>query len=307
MGEVTQSTYKKARIAGYLGSGGTGLILFLILFFTYLITPIPPYPEGGGGRGMDIEVNLGYADEGLGDIQQPDIAMPEFNEQVVKTTAPVEEPKQEVITQENEETTTITTPPKTKKKITPQPKQPQPQAKKTIPKKAEPVVEKPRTVNKAALYKSNSKSGNQSSQGVTKGDADQGDPNGLQGSATYRKGGSGGDGSGGGTGGGTGTGSGTGIGNGVGPGISFNLAGRSMVLIRKPEFSKQKEGIVVVEITVDRNGKVVNASPGVKGSTIVDNTLYSAAKKAALESRFNLKSDAPDLQVGKIIYHFKLQ
>jgi hypothetical protein len=40
---------------------------------------------------------------------------------------------------------------------------------------------------------------------------------------------------------------------------------------------------------------------------LVDNTLYAAAKKAALESKFNLKNDAPERQVGTITYHFKLQ
>jgi hypothetical protein len=306
MGEVTERTYNKARVVGYLGTGGTGLILFLILFFTYLVTPIPPYPEGGGGKGMEIEVNLGYADEGFGDVQQAALALPDFNEEVAKPAVLPEEPKQEVLSQDNEETTTITTPPKVKKKVTPKITAPVPE--KTVKKKVPaPVVEKPRVANKAALYKPNNQAGNQTSQGITKGSTDQGDPNGLQGSATYGKGGNGGEGTGGGSGGGSGTGTGTGIGNGVGPGISYNLTGRSMVLIRKPEFSVQKEGIVVVEITVDKTGKVVSAKPGVKGSTIVDNTLYAAAKKAALDSRFNLKDDAPDLQVGKLVYHFKLQ
>jgi outer membrane biosynthesis protein TonB len=306
MGEVTERTYNKARVVGYLGTGGTSLILFLILFFTYLVTPIPPYPEGGGGKGMEIEVNLGFADEGFGEIQQADLALPDFNEEVVKQPAPVEEPKQEVLSQDNEETTTITTPPKIKKKVTPKVTAPVPE--KSVKKKVPaPVVEKPRVPNQAAMYNPNNKSGSQTSQGITKGSADQGDPNGLQGSATYGKGGNGGEGTGGGSGGGSGTGTGTGIGNGVGPGISYNLSGRSMVVIRKPEFTIQKEGIVVVEITVDKTGKVVAAKPGVKGSTIVDNTLYSAARKAALDSKFNIKDDAPDLQVGNMTYHFKLQ
>jgi hypothetical protein len=80
-----------------------------------------------------------------------------------------------------------------------------------------------------------------------------------------------------------------------------------MILIKKPEFTIQKEGIVVVEITVDRTGKVISATPGKQGSTVADKTLYQAARKAALESKFDLKSDAPDFQIGKIIYHFKLQ
>jgi outer membrane biosynthesis protein TonB len=306
MGEVTERTYNRARVVGFLGTGGTSLVLFLILFFTYLITPIPPYPEGGGGKGMEIEVNLGFADEGFGDVQQADLALPDFNEEVTRQVAPVEAPKEEVLSQENEETATVSTPPKVKKKVTPKVTAPVPD--KTVKKKVPaPVVEKPRVANQAALYKPKSQTGSQTSQGVTKGSGDQGDPNGSQSSAIYGKGGTGGDGTGGGSGGGSGGGTGTGIGNGVGPGISYTLSGRSMVIIRKPDFTIQKEGIVVVEITVDKTGKVVSAKPGVKGSTIVDNTLYSAARKAALESKFNLKDDAPDLQIGNLTYHFKLQ
>ena len=92
-----------------------------------------------------------------------------------------------------------------------------------------------------------------------------------------------------------------------GEGIAFNLNGRSPLHLQKPEFNVNKDGIVVVEITVDRTGRVISAKPGVKGSTIVDNTLYAAAKKAALESKFNLKNDAAEKQVGYITYHFKLQ
>jgi TonB family protein len=75
----------------------------------------------------------------------------------------------------------------------------------------------------------------------------------------------------------------------------------------KPAFNVQKDGIVVVEVTVDRSGKVISATPGVKGSTLVDNTLYASAKKAALESRFNVKNDAAERQIGTITYHFKLE
>ena len=92
-----------------------------------------------------------------------------------------------------------------------------------------------------------------------------------------------------------------------GSGIGFNLNGRNPIHLQKPEFNIQKDGIVVVEITVDRTGKVISATPGVKGSTLVDNTLYAAAKKAALESKFNLKNDSPERQIGTITYHFKLQ
>ncbi len=76
------------------------------------------------------------------------------------------------------------------------------------------------------------------------------------------------------------------------PALHSTWADGVLINLKKPEFNIQKEGIVVVEITVDRNGKVISATPGAKGSTLVDNTLYAAAKKAALESAFNVKSDA---------------
>jgi len=35
--------------------------------------------RGGGGQGMDTEVNLGYTEAGFCEIQQPNIAMPDFS------------------------------------------------------------------------------------------------------------------------------------------------------------------------------------------------------------------------------------
>ena len=90
-------------------------------------------------------------------------------------------------------------------------------------------------------------------------------------------------------------------------GISFSLAGRSPLSLPKPEYKHQVEGIVVVEVTVDRNGKVTKATPGVKGSNTLDENLLSAARKAALAARFNTDSDAAAFQKGTITYHFVLQ
>jgi len=89
--------------------------------------------------------------------------------------------------------------------------------------------------------------------------------------------------------------------------IGFSLSGRSTVFLQKPEFKTYTEGAIVVEITVDRSGNVVKATPGIKGSTIVDDVLYAAVSKAAMSSRFNVKNDAPERQVGTITYHFRLQ
>lgn len=90
-------------------------------------------------------------------------------------------------------------------------------------------------------------------------------------------------------------------------GISFSLEGRTPQSLPKPEYNYQVEGIVVVEVTVDRNGNVTSANPGVKGSTTLNEHLMAAAKKAALAAKFDRKPDAPAFQKGTITYHFMLQ
>jgi len=62
-----------------------------------------------------------------------------------------------------------------------------------------------------------------------------------------------------------------------------------------------------VKITVDRNGKVIAAIPGAKGSTTMDSALLSAAKQAALSAKFDKKTSAPTKQTGTITYHFVLK
>lgn len=90
-------------------------------------------------------------------------------------------------------------------------------------------------------------------------------------------------------------------------GISFSLEGRTPQSLPKPEYNYQVEGAVVVEVTVDRNGNVTSANPGVKGSTTLNEHLMAAAKKAALAAKFDRKPDAPAFQKGTITYHFMLQ
>ena len=89
-------------------------------------------------------------------------------------------------------------------------------------------------------------------------------------------------------------------------GYSFDLKGRNSISIPKPKYNLQESGKVVVEVTVDRNGKVTNARTGMPGSTTGNITLLEAAKKAALKAIFNSDSKAPAYQRGTITYHFQL-
>ena len=95
-------------------------------------------------------------------------------------------------------------------------------------------------------------------------------------------------------------------GNGGGNGINFNLAGRSFGSTPpKPEYNSKSEGKVVVEIRVDRSGKVISASPGKAGTTTNDPVLREAAKAAALKAKFNSDPNAAEIQVGTITYIFE--
>jgi len=62
----------------------------------------------------------------------------------------------------------------------------------------------------------------------------------------------------------------------------------------------------VVKIVVDRNGKVISATPGVKGTTNNNPCLLDPAKKTAFMHKWNLDSNAPSQQVGFVVVNFKL-
>ena len=92
-----------------------------------------------------------------------------------------------------------------------------------------------------------------------------------------------------------------GDGSGIGTkGISYDLQGRGFQSLPPPKYDYQGEGRVVVEVSVDRTGKVTQAIPGTKGSTTLDEYLLKVAKDAALQARFESKPDAPITQKGTI-------
>lgn len=87
-----------------------------------------------------------------------------------------------------------------------------------------------------------------------------------------------------------------------------HVKGRNTVgNIPRPVYNVQESGIVVVDIWVDNYGNVVKAVPGGDGTTVLDKTLYAAARKAAMETHFNMSADAPAMQEGTITYFFNLK
>lgn len=93
---------------------------------------------------------------------------------------------------------------------------------------------------------------------------------------------------------------------GSGTGGNYNLAGRKALSTPKKQPDCQEEGVVVVRITVAKNGKVVRAIPGVKGTTNTAPCLLKPAKEAALSTIWNSDGAAPEIQTGTIIYKFTL-
>jgi outer membrane biosynthesis protein TonB len=94
-------------------------------------------------------------------------------------------------------------------------------------------------------------------------------------------------------------------GSGSGTG-GYGLNGRSL---KGNDVFKQEcneEGRVVVEIVVDRSGRVVSAKPGVKGTLNSAQCLLEAARKTALSYRWNSDPNAPVQQIGFVVVNFKL-
>ncbi|GAA4271409.1 cell envelope integrity protein TolA [Aquimarina gracilis] len=87
---------------------------------------------------------------------------------------------------------------------------------------------------------------------------------------------------------------------------NYRLGGRKALNKEKFVQDCNESGIVVVKIEVNQSGRVVKATPGVKGTTNSASCLMEPAKRAALATRFNSDSKAPVKQVGTIIYQFKL-
>lgn len=73
--------------------------------------------------------------------------------------------------------------------------------------------------------------------------------------------------------------------------------------VEDPEVRGNAEGIVKLDIAIDKWGQVKSAKLN-SASTITDEEVIEACKKAALKTGFNYNFDAPKLQRGTIAYTF---
>lgn len=262
-------------------------ILFLILF--KLITPNPPFPEMGGGGGQELA--LGMMNVGNDDV--------DFSNLGEATRVETEKPSEEkIVTSEEGESVLLneSTPVVKENKMVIKPVDPAPVVK-------EPVKEKTDAEKARELFLKN--------KGKTGGGKGDNEEAGQSGDANGKVGATGTGGGGTGTGGGDGDGNGSGSGPGNGPGfgggkIGIDMKGRAVVKPPKLPTDTKEEGKVVVEITVDADGNVIEANPNGRGTTTSSPLLKAKAKQAAMATKFNVDGKFEE-QKGTItiIFSFK--
>jgi protein TonB len=246
--------------------------LFLFFLLYIIITPIPPYPEPPGGP--ELELDFGNGINGTGNVEANNAgnnASP-ADKASQSATPPIKQAPP-VVTNDVENSTTINN----SKKST------------TTPVKMDTVKPQPQLDIKlaSALNKFKTAKGGASGGNGTSGQqGNAGSPTGILPGAN------------------TGTGGGPG---GGGKGFDFNLNGRQLVVRPKLVTNNPEQGQIVVGITVDQDGNVTEATPGVKGTTINDASLYELVKEAALKTRFNKSSGDTPEQYGTITFRFVIQ
>jgi len=88
--------------------------------------------------------------------------------------------------------------------------------------------------------------------------------------------------------------------------IVYYLENRYHVSLPIPVYLAQGGGKIVIEIVVDRQGKVIQATPKA-GQKIRDEQIIIYAQAAALRTLFNADQKAPSAQKGTIHYTFIAQ
>lgn len=281
------------------------VLFLLILFFIRFWPPSNPQDlamiaEGGGGGGVTI--NFGNSDFGSG----KDFQSEELEVKTVKAVASTTEPEEDIISEDNDASDAVAIPKKAtpvkveKPKVKIDPK-PVTEVKPKVAKNTRDIMSSILGSSKKGGDGDDAQSGNK---GKTNGSLGSNDYYGSGGSGGGK---GGGNGSGNGTGTGAGSGSGSGGGNGSGHGSgNYFLGNRKPLNKPKPNYNCDEQGLVAVEIIVDKNGNTISATPGVKGTTNTASCLQQQAKIAAMNTKWQPSEGAPEKQVGKIIYNFSL-
>lgn len=271
-------------------------LLLVVLFLVGFSSP-PPLPD----QDLGMEVNLGTSDEGMGDEQPLNPNPPSSGAatastpQAEATTADNSAPPQDIATQDEEDAPEVTKPTKPVEPPKEIPKTIEPKPTKTPKKVTEappapiPPAPKPKAVftggtsNNANSGNSANGSNSSTGEGNTGKPGDRGALGGNPNGGAY-------------------------TGSGLGGGRSdFKLNGRSLLSRPSLTYDGDESGYIAVNIKVDRQGNVIEASHSLRGSTLNNSRLIEIAKKAARELKYNVNSDAPEVQFALIRFYFKVQ
>jgi outer membrane biosynthesis protein TonB len=89
-------------------------------------------------------------------------------------------------------------------------------------------------------------------------------------------------------------------------GVGYGLNGRGSASYDTLKQDCNESGMVIVKIIVNRNGNVIEAEPGVRGTTNTAACLLEPAKKIALSHKWRPDPNAPTKQIGFVKVNFKL-
>lgn len=251
------------------------MVAFLVISFFIIASRVEPDTGTGG-----IIVNYGTSEFGMGDdymsVEEPS-SSPDANntapDKVIMDNTPSTEASSEVsdkaiATQNVEEAPEVVTKEKSTAKA---------------PSVSAPAKENKPVVNQNALYKGKKNDGTGRGDGTSNVAGNQGSTNGDPLSPDYGEGGSG---------------------NGS---YALDLKSRRFTNLVPPKDDGQKYGKVAVRIFVDKNGVVVNAIPGVKGTTLSDKAIWEKCRLAVIGSSLNKLESAPDVQIGVVMFNFKVK
>ncbi len=256
----------REEISGVIGTAISLALLLLILFFSYFTLAAPPEELEG------IPVMFGYTDEASGNTESP---MNEVEPIPLQQPSPPDRARnQPLITQTTEPTIDVAAQREAERRQAQ--REEQRRAQEEAARKQREEEARRREINRqmSGLFGENT-----GSRGQTQGAATQGVSTGndTQGAAS-----------------------------GVGGIGSFDLGGRSLGRggLAQPNYSVNDYGTVVVNITVDPQGNVIQAEIG-RGTNTPSATLRNEALRAARRTKFNAINSANN-QNGTITYKFNL-
>ncbi len=265
----------------------TALITIILLLLLFVVGP--PYMDPPEEYG--VAVNFGNSDFGRGNVQprKPVKSEPKVIEEPPQPEPSKAEPtksaeaKEEVLTQDNAEEIAIKKQKEAEAKAKAIAEAKAKAEAERIAKEKREQEEKKRKLDALIGGVSKSEGSETGSEGNDNRAGDKGQLDGNPYAPSYF--------------GGQGTGSG---------GVGYGLNGRGRASFKRLKQDCNESGLVIVRIVVNRNGNVIEATPGVKGTTNTAQCLLEPAKKIALSHKWPSDAKAPSRQIGFVSVNFKL-